>query len=88
MGERMDGRVSASSTDGQLGACVAGLGLALLSTWHSAEDVAGGRLVSLQLEDATPEVLPIWAMYPTRRHLLPKVRLFVGTLRQAPAAQE
>lgn len=58
-------------------ACVAGAGLAILSTWHVNEDIDAGRLMPITLEDAEPKELGIWAVYPTRRQILPKVRVFV-----------
>lgn len=83
---RISGRVSISTVDGVHDACVAGLGLATLSTWHADTDVAAGRLVPITLEDAEPKELGIWAVYPTRRQILPKVRVFVDAVRDRLAA--
>ena len=38
-------------------------------------------LVSL-LDPLRPQEEPIWAVYPQRRHLLPKVRLLIDKLRE------
>lgn len=40
-----------------------------------------GALVSL-LDPLCPQEEPIWAVYPQRRHLLPKVRLLIDKLRE------
>lgn len=79
---RVSGRVTISSLDGVFDACVAGAGLAVLSTWHADSDIASGRLVQIDLEDARPKDLEIWAVYPTRRQVLPKVRVFVEAIRE------
>jgi len=79
---RITGRVSTNSVDGVHNACVAGAGLAILSTWHVDADIEAGRLVPITLEDAEPKELGIWAVYPTRRQILPKVRVFVDAVRE------
>ena len=79
---RIAGRVTISSIDGVFDACVAGAGLAVLSTWHADSDIASGKLVQIDLEDARPKDLEIWAVYPTRRQVLPKVRVFVEAIRE------
>jgi DNA-binding transcriptional LysR family regulator len=58
------------------------LGLALLAEWNAADDVAAGRLVLLSLDDAEPETLGIWAVYPTARLVPPKARQFVEALKR------
>ena len=40
-----------------------------------------GALASL-LNRLRPQEEPIWAVYPQRRHLLPKVRLLIDKLRE------
>lgn len=79
---RIAGRVTTNSIDGVHNACVAGAGLAILSTWHVDEDIEAGRLVPIALEDAEPKELGIWAVYPTRRQILPKVKIFVDAVRE------
>jgi DNA-binding transcriptional LysR family regulator len=78
---RVAGRFSASSIAGCHAACLAGGGIALLSDWNAAEDVEAGRLLRVVLDDAVPEVIGIWAVYPTTRLVLPKVRVFIAALR-------
>ncbi|MBS1168307.1 MAG: hypothetical protein H6R00_4332 [Proteobacteria bacterium] len=79
---RVAGRCSSNSVEALREACLRGLGLVLLSEWNVAEDVAAGRLVPLSLDDAEPETLGIWALYPTARLVPPKARLFVEALKQ------
>lgn len=78
---RVTGRCSSNSIEALHEACLRGLGLALLADWNAADDVAAGRLVPLPLEDAEPETLGIWAVYPSARLVPPKVRLFVEALK-------
>lgn len=78
---RVMGRCSSNSIEALHEACLHGLGLALLAEWNVADDVAAGRLVPVPLEDAEPETLGIWAVYPTARLVPPKVRLFVEALK-------
>jgi DNA-binding transcriptional LysR family regulator len=40
-----------------------------------------GALLSL-LGPLRPQEEPLWAVYPQRRHLLPKVRLLIDKLRE------
>jgi DNA-binding transcriptional LysR family regulator len=86
---RVNGRLSSSSIEAVRVACCGGLGLALLSAWDVADDLAAGRLVALALADAEPEELAIWAVYPTARLIPPKVHAFIEALtrrlRPAPA---
>lgn len=74
------GRFSANSLDAVQEACVGGLGIAYLSHWHAREELASGRLTDITLADAQTEPLTIWAVYPTRRLVPAKVRLFIDAL--------
>ncbi|OMQ34435.1 LysR family transcriptional regulator [Ensifer sp. 1H6] len=84
---RIGSRFSSSSIAGCQSACVAGAGITLLSEWAIADDVLEGRLQRVVLDDATPEEIGIWAVYPTTRNVLPKVRVFVSALRLALQAE-
>jgi len=77
---RPSGRVDCS--DGQVlhDWCVAGLGLAWRSTWEVEQEVADGRLVSVLDEFAAPPI-GIHAVFPQRRHLPLRVRLFLDFLK-------
>ncbi|MFB9949116.1 LysR family transcriptional regulator [Rhizobium puerariae] len=85
---RLASRFSSSSIEGCRSVCLAGGGIALLSAWNVTEDLAAGHLVRISLGDGTPEPLGIWAVYPTNKLLLPKVRVLVSALRASLAAHE
>lgn len=57
-----------------------GLGLCQLPDFYVETDLAAGTLVSL-LDDHRPPDEGIWAVYPHRRHLSPKVSLLVEHLK-------
>lgn len=78
--QRIGGRFSTDSVDAMREASVEGLGIARLSAWYAAEDVASGRLVPLPLSDADVPAQAIWAVYPTARLVPPKVRLFITAM--------
>jgi DNA-binding transcriptional LysR family regulator len=73
-------RLSASSADTLHDACVNGAGIALLSHWNVRDDLRGGGLVRIELRDAVSDDHTIWAVYPTARLVLPKVRMFITEL--------
>ncbi|NJN40788.1 MAG: hypothetical protein HC807_08265, partial [Gammaproteobacteria bacterium] len=56
-----------------------GAGIAFEPDFVVADDVRAGRLVAL-LPDYPAKPSPIYAVYPTRKHLSAKVRLFVEYL--------
>ena len=58
---------------------VAGEGIALLPSFIAAADLRAGRLTAL-LSDTLDADTAIYAVYPHRRHLSAKVRLFVDYL--------
>ncbi len=59
----------------------AGYGLSLIPRRYVEEDLASGRLVCALEEWGTRET-PMYAIYPSRRFLEPKVRAFVGFLEE------
>lgn len=59
---------------------LAGMGLAWRSLWEVGEDLRWGRLVPVLDECATPPV-GIHAVFPQRRHLPLRVRLFIDLLK-------
>jgi hypothetical protein len=63
-----------------LQASIEGLGIVRLSAWNVREDVAAGRLVTVQLADAAVPDHGIWAVLPIRRFIPGKVRLFLDAL--------
>lgn len=64
-----------------LDATIAGMGICQLPEFYVRQHVKEGRLVPL-LEKCKPEPEPVWAVYPQRRHLMPKVRTFVDLLEE------
>lgn len=74
------GRFRCNSGHAVIEACIAGLGICQLPDFYILPFLKHG-MVELILEDARPPDEPIWAVYPRRQHLLPKVRHAVGALR-------
>jgi DNA-binding transcriptional LysR family regulator len=72
-------RLVADTGPMQLQGALAGLGVALLPTYNVGSDLSAGRLRALLTDYPLPE-LSIYAIYPTRKHLSAKVRLFVDLL--------
>jgi len=60
-------------------AAISGAGLAFLPTYLVNEDIAAGRLHEVLADFAAPPI-PISAIYPSRRHLAPKVRQFIDLI--------
>lgn len=81
LARRVGGRLAANSVDAVREACLAGAGLALLTYWDVAQDLAEETLVALSLSDAEPERLAIWAVLPSRQHRPARVRHFLDALR-------
>jgi DNA-binding transcriptional LysR family regulator len=79
---RPSGRLDCS--DGQVlhDWCVQGLGVAWRSTWEVDDDIAAGRLVSLLDEFAAPPN-GIYALFPQRKHLPLRVRLWIDFLKHS-----
>lgn len=82
---RVEGRLSADNSLALRGALVAGLGIAQVPEPVVADDLASGALVRC-LTDWAPEPRSVFALYPSTRHLSPKVRAFVRYFREALAA--
>lgn len=60
---------------------VAGKGLAWRSLWEVGDDIASGRLKTVLDEYSAPPV-GIYAVFPDRRHLPLRVRLFIDDLKR------
>jgi DNA-binding transcriptional LysR family regulator len=61
--------------------CLAGLGIAWRSTWEVEAHVGSGALVAL-LEDFAAPPNGIYALFPQRKHLPLRVRLWIDYLKQ------
>lgn len=81
----VQGSLRLNNTEAMRDAAVAGLGLVQLGAFLVGEDIRQGRLVAV-LEGFVLEQPPICAVYPTRRHVSPKVRLFIEMIRKQWAA--
>ena len=68
-------------------AVLAGAGIAAIPSFICAEDVQNGRLVRI-LSDWVVDRKDIRVVYPSNRHLSPRVRLFVDALVQAARNDE
>ncbi len=79
---RPSGRVDCS--DGQVlhDWCLAGLGIAWRSTWEVEGQVARGELVTVLEEHAAPPN-GIYAVFPQRKHLPLRVRLWIDFLKHS-----
>lgn len=78
---RPSGRLDCS--DGQVlhDWCLAGLGLAWRSTWEVEAEIAEGRLCPVLSEFAAPPN-GIYAVFPQRKHLPLRVRLWIDFIKQ------
>lgn len=77
---RPRGRLKCNSGASVLDAVRAGLGFCQLPDFYVREGIEQGRLIPV-LDDMIAPAEPIWAVYPHRRHLLPKVYLLVEQLK-------
>ena len=75
----VDGPFKANSGVAVHAATLAGIGIAQLASYVAVPDLKAGRLISCLDEFVTTQ-RPIYAVYPHRRHLSPKVRVFVNFL--------
>jgi DNA-binding transcriptional LysR family regulator len=81
------GRLRVDSTEAVRAATLGGLGIGMVPVWHFVDrELESGRLVRL-LKDWEAEPLPIYAVYPTRRFVAPKVRAMVDFLAEAFEAE-
>lgn len=75
----VDGNLRANTAGALFTACIAGVGLARLSTWLVAPYIRDGKLVQL-LPDFAHEASAYYVLFPQGRHLSRKVRAFVDFL--------
>jgi DNA-binding transcriptional LysR family regulator len=76
----ISGPFHVNNTEGVRAAVLEGLGIGYVPVWHFVDrEIEDGRLsVLLEGYEAPPQ--PISAVYPTRRHLSPKVRAMIDFL--------
>lgn len=75
----VSGRLAINNLNAIRGACLAGNAIGLLPELHCRELIASGELVSVLNEWSAREG-GIYAVYPSPRHLTPKVRAFISFL--------
>jgi DNA-binding transcriptional LysR family regulator len=81
----MSGAVTVNNSDSYTSACLAGLGIIQSPDIGLHPHFRAGRLVEI-LPDRRPAPMPVWLIYPNRRHLPRRVRVFmtwIETLMQA-----
>jgi len=76
---RVGGRLHSNNGDLLAEAAASGAGIVFEPAFIVGPDVRAGRLVPL-LQDFVPPPVPIYALYPSRKHLSAKVRRFVEFL--------
>jgi DNA-binding transcriptional LysR family regulator len=80
----VDGHLRANDSEVLRDAALSGLGIGLLPTWLIGDDIREGRLTSLlpawEWFIATGAERAIWAVYPPKKVVSPKVRCFVEFL--------
>jgi DNA-binding transcriptional LysR family regulator len=76
---RISGRLHSNNGDLLAEAAASGAGIVFEPAFIVGPEVRAGRLVPL-LQDFIPPPLPIYALYPSRKHLSAKVRRFVEFL--------
>lgn len=82
---RVRGNYRIDNAPAVLDAAVSGLGIAYLSTYLLTDELNTHKLVSLLPEWKKTVELPIYAVYPRRKHLAPKVRRFIDFMAERMA---
>jgi DNA-binding transcriptional LysR family regulator len=80
---RVSGRYSCDNWEVLRDWALAGMGVALKSTWDVRRHLEDGSLVPLLPGYTFASDVAIWAVYPHRRHLSAKVRVFVDFLAES-----
>jgi hypothetical protein len=75
----INGRIAISSALGVRRAALEGLGIIELNSYLVGPDIQEGRLVRL-LAPYEPRQLSVYAVFPQRRYLAPKVRVFIDAM--------
>lgn len=77
----VQGNLRLNNTEAIRDAALNNLGIVQLGAFLVGEDIRQGRLVPV-LQELQREEQPISAVYPTRRHVSPKVRRFIEMIRK------
>lgn len=74
----VSGNFFSKNADALVAAAVSGLGLVLLPDWNMSSEIQQKRLRPVLRDfELIPDTSPIYAVYPSQRHLSPKVRAFI-----------
>ncbi|BCP52463.1 LysR family transcriptional regulator [Kaistia sp. 32K] len=76
----VEGRLRTNSNEVVREAVLAGLGIAFRSTWDVGPDLRAGRLTTVLPAYRASRHVAVHAVYPSRRFLAAKVRLFINHL--------
>ena len=79
---RLQGTIQTNSSEVVREVCIAGLGIALRSTWDIGPELEAGSLVPVLADYTASSRVGIHAVYPSRRFLPVKVRAFIDFLAQ------
>ena len=78
---QVTGSFFAKDADALVAATAAGLGISLLPEWNMVEELRQNRLRPVLTDyQTTPSVTPVYALHAHRRHLPPKIRVFIDFL--------
>ena len=79
----VSGRVRVNNTEGLRAAVLNGIGIGMVPIWHFVDREIETGAVKVLLAGYEPKPHPINAVYPSRRHLAPKVRAMIDFLAAA-----
>jgi DNA-binding transcriptional LysR family regulator len=79
---RLQGRVSVGDPVIHHRLCADGVGIAILPNWLAQEGVSKKQLVRV-LPDWTPSPVELYAIYPTRLSMTPKLNVFLTFIKNA-----
>ncbi|PLX36129.1 MAG: LysR family transcriptional regulator [Hyphomicrobiales bacterium] len=77
---RASGRIMTNSSEVVREAVMAGLGIALRSTWDIGPELSSGKLKVVLPQYSGSRLVAVFAVYPSRRFLPAKVRVFIDYL--------
>ncbi len=77
---RVNGPLRTNSSEVVREALLAGVGIALRSTWDVGPELKSGALQRVLPEYSVGKRVAVYAVYPSRRHMEQKVRAFVDYL--------
>ncbi|MEI7036830.1 LysR family transcriptional regulator [Fulvimonas yonginensis] len=82
----LPGRVTVNGAEAYLACCCAGMGIAQFPRYRMAQELADGRMVEL-LPQTPPPTLPLTVLYPPRRQMPARLRVFIDWLVERAASQ-